>query len=87
MIEVPGTMDGTGPRVEGCRPCQLFWFDRNEFDRLPSKPAPEEAAPPLPEAARRELALFEVRRLAREATTNAVSIAQLSSALFRLLGR
>ena len=94
MIEVSAGENGSGPRVEGCKPCELFWFDRNEFDQLPSTPASGEAAPSLPEEARRELGPYEARRIAERARgqedgylMDAVSIGRFSRALFRLLGR
>jgi len=94
MIEISASENDSGPRLEGCRACQLFWFDRNEFDQLPGTPTSDKAAPAIPAEARRELALYEARRIAQRArdkedgtATDAASIRWLWGALFRLLGR
>ncbi len=64
-------------RVDVCFPCQLVWFDVNEFEAAPGREfaeaiqhagIAEDEKPPLPQAAREALALAEVESLANRAS-------------------
>jgi len=66
MTRIPMEWSGTDFALDVCRPCEFFWFDTNEFEALPKKSMTTTAmlAQPLPQAAREEIAKWEVRRMA-----------------------
>ncbi len=59
------TLDDPVLVLDGCRPCNLVWFDPNEFEVLPEQgPAnPHE----LPQRAREAIALYQVQQMAGRA--------------------
>ena len=72
MVEVAPLSSSPDLLLDVCRPCQLVWFDPQEFSKVPHAPPPleavERAADKLPPEAREALRALELeRRLQRAA--------------------
>ncbi|MFC1672141.1 rhomboid family intramembrane serine protease [Planctomycetota bacterium] len=55
-------------QIDLCRPCQFVWFDTKEFEQVPAKAGPKaDGKAELSSEAKKELALWKVERIAKEA--------------------
>ncbi|MHB9026127.1 MAG: rhomboid family intramembrane serine protease [Armatimonadota bacterium] len=62
LTEVRSTAGGSPLRLDVCRPCQLVWFDPQEFEALPRLP-PKPKEPELPPEVREAVALAEIQAI------------------------
>lgn len=66
MLQVALADAPASSTIDVCRLCHFVWSDANEIAGLAPRPLPA-APPPMPEGARRAIALLEVKRFADEA--------------------
>ena len=66
MLLVDVMAGGQSLALDVCQRCEFIWFDTNEFEALPPKPAPEPGSKPLSQEAKIQLALWDVERKAEQ---------------------
>jgi len=89
MLAIAATGAEGAPELDVCRGCLLVWFDDGEYYRMPATEAEEKVeARDLPDEARREIAMLELRRIAGQAGGAAERESDgLWAAFARALGR
>ena len=67
MVEAPLPVDGGQVAVDVCASCQFLWFDAREFEQVPRQAREPSERESLPEKAREQIALMQIKSVKERA--------------------